>query len=623
MPGFIEPCHPKIGTPPADGLWAHEIKFDGYRLQAHIDRGRVTLFTRRGFDWTHRFPTIVQSLAALPVKSAITDGELVVPDKNGIPDFHLLEADIAGGRDDRRIYYAHDLMYLDGYDLMPCELRHRRAALESVVADAVESVRLSEYIHPKAQTVMELACRMGLEGIVSKRLDSAYHSGEQDAWLKQKCKNSDTFPIIAFVEKLGARPRRIASLYLGKWEGDKLLYAGKAETGFKQEELYRLRERLDPHIINSSPLAVPIKKPKATWVEPVVEAEVEFTAYTSGGRLRAPVYKGLRDDLARSSTVSPAKVTSTDRSVANNLKEDTVRRTPRPVRAGTRSPVRKENILQLLPNAFVPARSALKDYWARVHRVALPYLARRPLKLVRSVSGTTFYHKGPLPEIPPSVHQLRVVKREGGSGTRVWIDDLEGLLGLVDMAVIEVHPWNGTVDDIEHADTMVFDLDPGPGLPWSFIVDTAFTLRELLEQSEFSHSWPKLTGGKGLHVMVPLTTAVTHDAAHRESRAIAEHLASLDPDRYTVSAALSAREGRLFIDYLRNGRGTTAVGTYSPRARAPGTIAAPVQWNALEHSSIRPDRYTMESPPVTRRSKLPVAAARRNLRRAGEAASHK
>jgi bifunctional non-homologous end joining protein LigD len=222
---------------------------------------------------------------------------------------------------------------------------------------------------------------------------------------------------------------------------------------------------------------------------------------------------------------------------------------------------------------------------------------------VRSVSGTTFYHKGPLPEIPGSVHQLRVVKREGGSGTRVWIDSLEGLLGLVEMDVIEVHPWNSTVEDIERADTMVFDLDPGPEVPWSFVLDTAFTLRELLEQGDFTQSWPKLTGSKGIHIMVPLATSLTHDVAHRTSRAIAEQLASVDPDRYTVSAALSARSGRLFIDYLRNGRGTTAVGTYSPRARAPGTIAAPVEWRALEQASIRPDLYTMDSPPLMPRSK--------------------
>jgi bifunctional non-homologous end joining protein LigD len=602
MPDFIEPCSPKIDAPPKNDDWVHEIKFDGYRLQAHLDDGAVKLFTRRGFDWTPRFSSLATALSGLPIKQVILDGELVVPDHNGIPDFHLLEADIAAGRDDRMIYYTFDVLYLDHYDLRPCELRHRRAALESIVKTGAERIRVSEYLHAEATTILELACRMKLEGIVSKRLDAPYRSGEQSSWLKQKCKHSETFPIIAFVEKLGAKPRRIASLYLGKWEGDRLLYAGKAETGFKQADLYRLRERLDPHIRTASPLSVPINKPKATWVEPVVDAEIEFSAYTSGGRLRAPVYKGLRDDLATAPHAPPSIKPSTEEGAARRPGTPVIRTSPTRI-PRKRPHVLKENILQLLPDAFVPTRSALKAYWTRVHQAALPYLARRALKLVRSVSGTTFYHKGPLPEIPQSVHQLRVVKREGGSGTRVWIDDLEGLLALVDMDVIEVHPWNSTVDDLEHADTMVFDLDPGPGVPWSFVVDTAFTLRELLEQADFTRTWPKLTGGKGLHVMVPLTKPMTHDVAHRESRAIAEQLARLDPERYTVSAALSARKGKLFLDYLRNGRGTTAVGTYSPRARAPGTIAAPVTWNALEQPSIRPDQYTMESPPVPPQSR--------------------
>ncbi len=579
MPEFVEPCHPKIGVPPASGEWAHEVKFDGYRLQAHIAQKRVKLFTRRGFDWTERFSTLAKELPELPVTSAIIDGELVVPDASGIPDFHLLEADLASGRHDRMIYYAFDLLYLDGFDMRAAQLRHRRRALEAVFRKGTEHVHLSEYLHTEATTLLKLACRMKLEGIVSKRLDAPYRSGEQESWLKQKCKNSDTFPIVAFVEKLGARPRRIASLYLGRWEDGKLLYAGKAQTGFKTEDLYRLRERLDPHIIKTSPLSVPVDKPKATWVEPVVQAEVEYSAFTSGGRLRAPVYKGVRDDLmgARASAVAAPRKKS--------------------------SYVPKRNILQLLPDAVVPSQTQLKEYWNRVHRSALPYLARRPLKLVRSVGGTTFYHKGPLPEIPAAVHRLTVQKREGGEGTRVWVEDLEGLLGLVDMDVVEVHPWNATVDDIEHADTMVFDLDPGRGVSWGFVLDTVFTLRELLEQEGFANTWPKLSGGKGVHVMVPLDERISHDSAHRRSRAIAERLASLDSRRYTVSAALSARKGRLFLDYLRNGRGTTAVGAYSPRARPGSPIAAPVQWQTLERESLRPDQYTIDSPPPARRSR--------------------
>ncbi|GFE87773.1 hypothetical protein GCM10011488_27270 [Steroidobacter agaridevorans] len=419
---------------------------------------------------------------------------------------------------------------------------------------------------------------MNLEGIVSKRLDAPYRSGEQDSWLKQKCKQSGDFPIIAFVEKLGAKPRRIASLYLGRLVDGKLLYAGKAQTGFKTHDLYRLRERLDPHIIASSPLSEPIKKPKATWVDPVVTAEVEYSAFTSGGRLREPVFKGLRDDLAGA---PPVKVR-------------------RERRASSSASVPKENILQLLPDADPASREELVAYWKRVHQRALPYLSRRPLKLVRHVQGTTFYHKGPLPPIPEGVHQLNVQKRSGGEGTRLWVEDLRGLIGLVQIGAVELHPWNALVDDIEKADTLVFDLDPSEGISWSFVIDAALTLRELLEQEGFE-SWPKLTGGKGIHLMVPLAETMTHDAAHRRSRLIAERLTETDPDRFTVSAAFAQRSKRLFVDYLRNGRGTTAVGTFSPRARLGHPIAAPVSWKDIE-SGIRPDAFTMQQlPPRVRR----------------------
>jgi bifunctional non-homologous end joining protein LigD len=412
-----------------------------------------------------------------------------------------------------------------------------------------------------------------VEGIVSKRKDSPYRSGRTDTWIKVKCNKSDSYPVIAFVEKLGAKPRRIASLYLGRWEGDRLLYAGKAQTGFTNVQLYEVRERLDPLIRKSSPLGIPVKKPKATWVEPLVEAEVQYSGFTSDGLLRAPVFRGLREDLAPE-VATPKRATRAVRKLA----------------------VRKENILQLLPDAVVPTKEQLAAYWRKVAARALPYLARRPLKLVRSVHGTTFYHKGRLPPIPAHVHSLTIKKREGGEGTRVWIDDEAGLLGLLEMNVVEVHPWNSTVDDLEHPDTLVFDLDPGEGVAWDFVVDSALALRELLA-SQSLHCWPKLTGGKGVHLMVPVELDMTHDAAHRLCKAIAQRFARRDPKRYTITASLSKRQGSVFIDYLRNGRGTTAVGTYSPRARTGLTIAAPVTWKQIERG-IRPDSFTIARPPT-------------------------
>jgi bifunctional non-homologous end joining protein LigD len=241
----------------------------------------------------------------------------------------------------------------------------------------------------------------------------------------------------------------------------------------------------------------------------------------------------------------------------------------------------------------VPTPEELDTYWRRVGSKALKYLARRPLKLVRHVNGVTFYHKDRLPSVPDSVHRLKVEKREGGEGTRLWVDDVDGLLGLVTIGAIELHPWNATVENIENADQLVFDIDPGEGIEWPVVVDTALAFRLLLE-SEGLASWPKLSGGKGIHVMVPLETTLTHDEAHRFAKAMAKRIADLHRSRYTLSAK-DQRSGKLFLDYLRNGRGTTAVGTYSPRARPGLPIAAPVTWKDVERG-IRADAFSMASP---------------------------
>jgi bifunctional non-homologous end joining protein LigD len=306
----------------------------------------------------------------------------------------------------------------------------------------------------------------GFGRVVAKRVDAPYRSGRQESWIKLKCTKSETFPIVAFVEKLGARPRKIASLYVGRWEGERLLYAGKARSGYTELVAREVRERLNPLIRKTSPLSVPVKKPKATWVQPIVNAEIEYSAVTDDGLLRAAVFKGLRDDLDGPRVRAPSVVPSGKRHCG------------RP-----HIGVPRENILQLLPDAIVPTREELAVYWAKVHKRALEHLGHRPLKLVRHVHGTTFYHKGPLPkEIPDSVHQLHIRKREGGEGTRLWVDSLDGFLGLVALGAVELHPWNASVDDVERADRLVIDLDPGEGVRWDAVAEAALRVRELMER---------------------------------------------------------------------------------------------------------------------------------------------
>jgi bifunctional non-homologous end joining protein LigD len=297
FPGFIEPCHPTLRQKaPSGGDWVHEIKFDGYRTQAHLRNGEPAIYTRRGHNWTLRFQPIADALATLQVSDLILDGEAVVLDSRGVPDFGLLHADLAAGRKDRLLYYAFDLLYLDGFDLRGARLAERKRLLSELLADTSERILYAEHLEGNGPEIQERACAVGLEGIVSKQQNAPYRSGRVESWIKVKCGKRDAFPIVAFVEKLGAKPRRIASFYVGRRESDRLLYAGKVRSGFTEAEARDLRERLNPLIRKDTPLSEPVKKPKATWVEPVLEAEIAYSTMTEHQLLREAVFKGLRED---------------------------------------------------------------------------------------------------------------------------------------------------------------------------------------------------------------------------------------------------------------------------------------------------------------------------------------
>jgi bifunctional non-homologous end joining protein LigD len=284
--GFVAPCHPALREKaPSDARWIHEIKLDGYRTQAHLQNGQPTIYTRAGYDWTLRFQPIADALAAPPANELILDGEAVVADSRGLPDFGLLHADLAAG-----------LLYLDGLDLRGVRLAERKRMLAELLAGQSDRIVYAEHLEGKGAEFHQRACAMGLEGIVSKQQDAPYRSGRTESWIKVKCGKRDAFPIVAFVEKLGAKPRRIASLYVGRREGNRLLYAGKVRSGYTEAVARDLRERLDPFIRKRSPLAEPVKKPKATWVEPVIEAEIAYSTLTEPGLMREAVFKGLRED---------------------------------------------------------------------------------------------------------------------------------------------------------------------------------------------------------------------------------------------------------------------------------------------------------------------------------------
>jgi bifunctional non-homologous end joining protein LigD len=596
MPERVEPCLPTlVPKAPSGDDWLHEVKWDGYRIAVHIEGQTVTVLTRGGFDWTGRFPRIVAAARELGVAIAIIDGEACVLDEKGLPSFGALQAELARGAAPTAALCAFDLAYLDGRDLRELPLEERREALgELIDKQKPGAILFSEAIAGDGPDVYHHACGLGLEGIVSKRRGSPYRSGRRREWLKTKCTLRDEFVVV------GYQPSEAMGGQLGKlrvaWrdEAGELHFAGGVGTGFTARIADALVRRLESLRI-PKPIFRGLKRPGAIWTRPELVVEIEYRGWTEAdGRLRHAAYKGMRDDRAADdieppSTLPPRPAEEIGTTSPWSRKPVPNRREP------SRGGVPRENILQLLPDAVVPTHEELKAYWRKVGKRALKYLGGRPLKLVRHDKGATFFHKGPLPEIPPAVRQLTIEEREGGEGVRVWVDSVEGLLGLVDMGVVEVHPWGAKVDDIEHPDTLVFDLDPGEGIEWDFLVETALELRDLLEHEEDLPSWPKLSGGNGIHLMVPFDRGMNWDKAHAYAKRIAQRMASTAPKVYTTSAT-AQRAGKLFIDWLRNGRGATAVGAYSPRAQPGFPVAAPVTWRDVERG-MRPDALTIQKVP--------------------------
>jgi bifunctional non-homologous end joining protein LigD len=580
-PGYIAQLDPtEAASPPTGEGWVHEVKWDGFRAQAHLRDGKVITYSRSGLDWTGEFDTVSALVAKLKVRSAVLDGEVVVIGPGGKPDFQALRRNL-NKHSAALQYYAFDLLELNGKDLRARPLVERKAALEKLLARAPDRIRYVEHFETDPHQVIKAACELGLEGIVSKKANSPYEPGRRGSWIKSKCRLTDNFPIIAFVEKLGANPRRIASFYIGRRVGGELLYGGKIESGYTLEEAQEVREALNPFIQKKSPLDEEIDKPKATWVQPVVEAEIDYRSKTDAGLVRHGSFKGLRDDLA---TVDiPKSAVSASRKARKQALIPQGNRYAAP-----------SNMLQLLNGTVAPGLETLEAYWRKVGPQALKYLGRRPLKIVCQVSSKIFYHKQKLPLIPEEVHSLTIQKREGGEGVRVWIDSVDGLIALSrGLEAVELHPWNATVDDIETADQVVLDLDPGDGIDLAFVVETALRVRELMEDIGLK-PWPKVTGGKGYHIVAPLPVRMAHDKARGFAHELARQIAGND-GRYTMSPSMGQRPGHLFVDYLRNGRGSTAVGTWSPRARPGFPIARPVSWKQIEQG-IDPAAFTMTSP---------------------------
>lgn len=584
----LEPQIPRLVSKVPDGeQWLHELKLDGYRLLAEKDRQRITLYTRNGNDWTAKFSELAERLASLVCSSCVVDGEVVVYNADGTTDFQSLQNSIKGEYSGTRHFVAFDLLYLEGHDLKPLPTHDRKRLLAELLANSQtsdtdtgsESILSSEGIVGNGPAVFEKACDMGLEGIVSKRLDASYRAGKNPTWVKTKCINTDEFVIGGYTEPQGERSH-FGALLLGYYQDGQLIYCGKVGTGYTHATLKTVGAQLEGLSRKTSPFATrpPNEGQIIHWVKPELVAQIRYSAWTRDGRLRHPVFEGLRED-------KPAG------QVGREQPADTV-----DIRTDTDTEAMMAQVRLTSPDKilFSEQRLTKRDlarYYIDIADWILPYIIQRPLSLLRCPSGarkTCFFQRHPQSTFRDPVHTLQIDGR-----TYVYIEDLTGLLSLVQYGVLEIHPWGARIDDLEHPDTLTFDLDPGPGISWSAITAAGRLIHNRLLAMGLQ-SFAKLSGGKGLHVVVPLTPSIDWKQLKSFARNFSFMLEREYPDDFVATATKSKRHERIFIDYLRNSKGATSVACYSTRARTNAPVSTPIRWNELS-PRISPNRYTVNN----------------------------
>jgi bifunctional non-homologous end joining protein LigD len=601
MPSQFEPELAVAGEQAPDGDdWLHEIKYDGYRLIAYIACGRVRLSTRGGLDWTEKFPELVRHFSALPVEAAVVDGEVALLAADGTTSFSGLQEALANGRTGELSFFAFDLVHRDGWDLMAAGLDERKEVLAELMPAAPGPLRYSDHQIGRGPAVLRHAFRLGLEGIVSKRRDSPYRPGRHPSWRKVKCANRDEFVVVGFSDPEGGRTG-FGALLLGRYDRQhRLRYVGRVGTGFSVAGLAALRRRLDALARQRATAPLPKDAPRkgVHWVEPLLVAEIRYAGWTADGILRHAAFVGLREDKDAAAVVDPAAPSA---AVAAERRAGG----PPPAAAGGRARdgslvfagVRLTNPDRVLFAEPVLKKLDLAQYYAAIGAWALPQLAHRPLTLVRSPGGAgkkSFYQKHLAAGAPEALKRFAIEGDDGVKSAPV-VEDVAGLVALAQMDVLEIHPWGATIDAVEAPDRVTFDLDPDVDLPWSRVTEAALALRQALSEIGLE-SFVKTTGGKGLHVVVPLVPRLGWDALKAFSKWVADRFAAAFPEQFTANQALRARLGRIYIDYLRNSRGATAVGAYSPRARPGAPVSTPLAWSEVENG-VRPDGFAIATLP--------------------------
>lgn len=582
-----------VERPPEGANWLHELKFDGYRILARLQNGRVSLFTRNANDWTAKFPTIARALNNIPVEEAWLDGEVVFLKEDGTTSFDGLQEALNEGRDKVLKYLLFDIVYFNGHDLTGSMLKDRKTLLGYIMKmNGLDKdiIRYSVHVEGNGKNFFDTACGYNVEGVVSKRADSPYTQARSRSWVKAKCHQRQEFVVGGFTEAKGGRIG-LGALVLGYYDkAGRLIYCGRVGTGFDEKThrlLYLRLKKLetDTPAFDTPPTGVEAKGVR--WTKPVLVAEVEFSQWTKGGILRQASFKGLRPDKAA---------------------REVVREMPQAIETAeakgeAKKPLPKARLTKpdkvLYPESGFTKRD-LAEYYEKAAPLMLPHLVGRPLTLVRcpeGYQGECFFQKHAGVKIPAGIDRIKLLEDRADKESLVTcmsIETLEGLLGLVQMGTLEIHAWGSRYAALEYPDRVVFDIDPAPNLPWERLVEAAHLLRGLLKELKLT-SFVKTTGGKGLHIVMPLEPIHDWGEVRAFTKAVAEYMAKGLPVRFTSMMTKSRRAGKIFIDYMRNLRGATAIEAYSTRALAGAPVAAPVGWDEL--MEVRSDTFNIKNLP--------------------------
>lgn len=586
LPTQLKPELATLVDSAPEGQWSYEIKFDGYRIMARIDHDQVQLFTRNGHDWTHKLPQQAAALAALGLESAWLDGEMVVANEQGVPDFQALQNAFEAGRSGNILYYLFDLPYLNGVDLREVPVEERRAALATVLGSHEQPLlRFSEAFDETPDALLNSACQMQMEGLIGKRLGSPYVSRRSGDWIKLKCKHRQEFVIVGYTDPKGSRSA-FGALLLGLHDRDsgELRYAGKVGTGFNESTLKSILAQLKPLQVKKAAVINPpsgFEVKGVHWLKPKLLAEVAFAEMTQDGSVRHAVFHGLRDD-------KPAKGITEERAKPVKTAEKKTATKKPPKKAPASNPdtapsqlglangkVRITHPDRVIDTVSGTTKMQLAEYYASVAEWILPQLKDRPVALVRApdgIAGELFFQKNAERLAIPGITTL---DKDVTGQPVMLINNAEALIGAVQMSTVELHTWNATTVDLDKPDRFVLDLDPDPALPWKSMVEaTALTLTVLDELG--LKAFLKTSGGKGIHLVVPLTRKLGWDEVKDFSHAIVSHMAKLLPERFSAVSGPKNRVGRIFIDYLRNGLGATTICAYAARTREGLPVSVPL-----------------------------------------------